>query len=125
MNPAENYILKQAEPFQSIMIHVRTVILSALDHMEEKFSYSLPFFHYKKKPLVYLNILKGCDFVDVAFLRGVELESRFPELSNYNNRKQVRSLQFNSLEEIDDLRLQQILLAAAELADKSRTGRYD
>ena len=122
MNPAEEYILRQPEPYQSVMMHVRSIILRNLDHIEEKYSYSVPFYHYRKKPFVYVNILKGQQFVDVAFVKGAQLESNFPQLQNYNNRKYVRSLQYRSLEDIDELLLIEVLRAAAGITDKSRTG---
>ena len=125
MNPAEDYILRQEEPFQSIMLHVRSVIMRTLDHIDEKYNYSVPFYHYKKKPFVYINILKGQNFVDVAFVRGSQLEAEFPQLQNYKKRKNVRSLQYSSLASIDENNLKQILLAAAEITDKARTGWYD
>ena len=125
MNPAEAYILKQKEPYQSIMMHVRWVILDSLNNVEEKFSYGIPFYHFRKKPLMYLNILKRQDFVDVAFVKGTQLQSQFPELRDYNNRKNVRSLQFNSLEDLDEKLLRKVIYAAAELTDKSRTGWFD
>ncbi|MBT8271351.1 MAG: DUF1801 domain-containing protein [Flavobacteriaceae bacterium] len=125
MNPAEEYIFRQEEPYQSILIHVRSVILSTVNPIEEKFNYSVPFYHYRKKPFIYLNILKGQDFVDVAFVKGVRLEDRFPQLMDYNERKNVRSLQYKSLEDIDENLLREIILAAAELTGKSRTGWFN
>ena len=118
MNPAEAYILKQKEPEQSILMHVRWVILNTLDEIDEKFNYSVPFYHYKKRPFMYLNILKKQDFVDVAFVKGVMLRERFPQLQDYNNRKNVRSLQYRKLEEIDDKILIEVIKAAAELSNR-------
>ena len=123
MNPAEEYIFRQREPHQSIMIHVRSVLLSSLDQIEEKFNFSVPFYHYKKKPFVYLNILRKQDFVDVAFVKGVQLEDEFPHLRNYKNRKTVRSLQYSTLEDVDEQVLRRIILAAAELTDRSLSNR--
>ena len=68
---------------------------------------------------------KGQDFVDVAFVRGVQLEKRFPQLQNYNNRKQVRSMQYKSLEEIDEQLLCDLIVAAAALTDKGLSTRFD
>jgi hypothetical protein len=92
MKPVDSYFLNQKEPFQSIMLYVRSVILKTLPNVTERYSYSIPFYNIEKKPMVYLNILKGTDFVDVAFVQGVLLESHFPILKNHNNRKQVRSI---------------------------------
>ena len=125
MNPVEDYFLRQEEPYRSIMLYVRSVIFQTLDHIDEKYSYSIPFYHYKKKPFMYLNVLKNQDFVDIAFVKGRLLKDDFPQLKDYNNRKNVRSLQFRSLEKLDDDLLKRVLLAAADLDDKSRTGWYD
>ena len=125
MNPAEDYILRQSEPYQSIMLYVRSVILRSLDHIDEKYNYSIPFYHYKKKPFIYLNILKGQKFVDVAFVRGSQLDKDFPALKNYKKRKNVRSLQYASLEDVNEEELITILMAAAQITDKGRTGWYD
>ena len=120
MNPAEDYILRQEEPYQSIMLYVRSVIMRTLTDVEEKYNYSIPFYHYRKKPFCYLNILKRTRHVDVAFVKGSLLQEQFPELSDYNNRKYVRSLQLESLEAIDEALLTEIILAAAALTEKSR-----
>lgn len=115
MNPAEQYILNQREPFQSILLYVREVIKRTLPEVEEKFNFSVPFYHYNKRPLIYLNILKGTDFLDVAFVGGVKLQEDFPELKDYNKRKNVRSLQIKSIEEIDEIRLITLIRSVADL----------
>jgi len=120
MNPAEDYILRQHEPYQSIMMHIRSVIFKTLPNITEKYNYSIPFYHYNKKPFVYLNILKGTKRVDVAFVKGSILKDRFPELKDHNNRKYVRSLQYQSLESIDEFVLVDIIIAASEVSDISR-----
>ncbi|NOY48566.1 MAG: DUF1801 domain-containing protein [Chlorobi bacterium] len=120
MKPVEEYLLNQREPYQSIMLHVRNVILKTLPNVEEKYNYGIPFYHYNKKPLCYMNILKGTNFVDIAFVQGVFLERDFPELKDYNKRKQVRSIQIKSLEEFNELQFVDILKEASILLDKSR-----
>jgi len=113
MNPVELHIYNQEEPYQSIMIYVRDVILKVLPMVEENYSFKIPFFNINKKPMLYLNILKETNFVDVAFVQGIILEEKYPQLKNWNNRKQVRSLQVKSIEEIDELMLTQLLRDAA------------
>lgn len=115
MNPVEQYIYNQNEPYQSIMLYVRSVVLKTIPEIEEKFSYKIPFYSLKKKPLLYLNILKGTNFVDVAFMKGILLEQKYPQLKNYNKRKQVRSIQVQSLEDFDELKFKQILKDAVNL----------
>ena len=120
MNPAENYILNQPEPYRSIMLYIRSVILKTLPNVVEKYNYGIPFYHHNKKLMCYFNILKGTNFVDVAFVQGVFLEEELPVLKNYNKRKQVRSLQYDRLENIDELLLIAVINAVAEITDNSR-----
>ena len=120
MNPIDEYFYSQKEPYQSIMLYIQSVILKILPNVEEKFSYRIPFFNMHKKPMLYLNILKGTNFVDVAFVQGILLEEKYPQLKNHNNRKQVRSLQVKSLEEFDELMFSQLLVDAANHLENSK-----
>jgi len=120
MKPVDNYYFSQLEPFQSIMLYVRSVILKTLPEVEERFSYSIPFYNHNKKPMVYINVLKGTDFVDVAFVQGILLEKDFPILKDYNNRKEVRSIQVKSLEEFDELEFVTLLQAAVNSIKNSK-----
>jgi hypothetical protein len=120
MNPVELYILNKKEPYQSIMLYIREVIFKTLPSVEEKFRYSVPYYTHKNKPMLYLNILKGKKYVDIAFVQGVLLEPDFSQLKNDNNRKQVRSLQVYNLEDFDELMFVALLKNASELLDNSR-----
>ena len=104
------------------MIYLRFTVKKILPEITEKYNYRIPFFIYDNKPLCYMNRLKGTDFVDFAFVRGVNLQIDFPELQNHNNRKQVRSLQIRNLEDFDETRFAALLLAARdELATARRS----
>jgi hypothetical protein len=116
----DQYFLDQKEPFQSIMLYVRAVILNTLPDVTERYSYKIPFYNIGKKPMLYLNILKGKNYVDVAFVHGVFLEKDFPVLKNDNNRKQVRSIQLKSIEDLDQENFEQLLHAAAESVRNSK-----
>ena len=120
MNPTEQYFLSQKEPYQSIMLYVRSVIFKALPEVSEKYKYKIPFYYHNKKPLCYLNILKNTNYVDVAFVQGSFLEERFLILKDDNNRKQVRSIQVKSLEDFDELLFIELLRTAAHLLDNSK-----
>ncbi|TNJ43590.1 DUF1801 domain-containing protein [Tamlana fucoidanivorans] len=120
MKPVDQYFLSQKEPYQSIMLYVRNVILNTLPHVVERYSYKIPFYNIGKKPMVYLNILKGKDYVDVVFVHGVLLENDFPVLKNDNNRKQVRSIQLKAIEDLDQENFEQLLHAAAENTRKGK-----
>ncbi|SDX09663.1 hypothetical protein SAMN05444411_10384 [Lutibacter oricola] len=113
MNPIDEYLYSQKEPYQSIMLYVRSVIHKALPEVEEKFSYKIPFFMHCKKPMIYLNVLKGTNFVDIAFVQGILLEEKYTDLKNYNKRKQVRSIQVKSLENFNEPMFIQLVKDAA------------
>lgn len=120
MKPVDEYFLNQKEPYQSIMLYVRSVILNTLPEAEERYSYKIPFYNIGKKPMVYLNILKGKDYVDVAFVQGILLEEKFPIIKNDNKRKQVRSIQLRTIEDLDQDNFVDLLHAASELLSKSK-----
>lgn len=120
MRPIDNYYFNQQEPYQSIMLYVRSVILKTLPKVEERFSYKIPFYNIGKKPMIYINVLKGTNFVDVAFVQGILLEKEFPVLKDYKNRKQVRSIQLKSIEDLDELEFVELLKAAVISIEKSK-----
>ncbi|TXG38767.1 DUF1801 domain-containing protein [Seonamhaeicola maritimus] len=106
--------MNQTEPYQSIMLYVRDIIQNTLPEVQEKYNYGIPFYHYKGKPFIYLNILKRTNFVDVAFVKGVLMKDQFPQLKDYNNRKNVRSMQYTSIESINQQELSKIINTAAK-----------
>ncbi len=121
MNPVEQHILNQKEPFQSLMLYVRSVIKRTLPEVNEKLSYKIPFYNLAKRPMIYLNVLKGTEFLDVAFAQGFLLQENFPELKDYKNRKNVRSIQIKSIEQLDEQQFVKLLLEASELIKVSKS----
>ncbi|WP_303316227.1 DUF1801 domain-containing protein [Flavivirga abyssicola] len=120
MKPVDEYFFNQKEPFQSIMLYVRSVILNTLPEVEERYSYRIPFYNIGKKPMIYLNILKGKEYVDVAFVQGILLEKQFPVLKNNNKRKQVRSIQLRTIEDLDHENFVELLHEASNSLNKSK-----
>jgi hypothetical protein len=102
------------------MLYVRSVILNTLPEVEERYSYNIPFYNIRKKPMLYFNILKGRHYVDVAFVQGVLLEKQFPVLKNDNKRKRVRSIQLKTLEDLDHEKFIILLHEASKLLTKSK-----
>lgn len=102
------------------MLYVRSVILKSLPDIVEKYNYGIPFYHHNKKPMCYLNILKGTNYVDVAFVQGVFLKEKFPQLKDGSNRKQVRSIKVERLENFDELLFVEILDEASKLLDTNK-----
>ena len=120
MKPVDEYFYRQQEPYQSIMLYVRSVIIRTLPNVIERYSYSIPFYNIGTKPMVYLNILKGKNYVDVAFVHGVVFEKDFPILKNDSNRKQVRSIQLKTIADLDELQFVELLKLAALQAEKNK-----
>jgi len=71
--------------------------------------------------MIYLNVLKGTDFLDIAFVQGFMLQEKFPELKDYKNRKNVRSIQIKSIEELDEQRFIELLIETSELIKISKS----
>lgn len=94
--------------------------MKTLPEVRERYSYKIPFYNIGKKPLLYLNILKGKDYVDVAFVHGVVFEKEFPILKDHNNRKQVRSIQLRRIEDLDELQFVELLKVAAVQTEKNK-----
>lgn len=120
VKPVDAYFLNQGEPYQSIMLYVRSVILNTLPEVQERYSYKIPFYNIGKKPMIYLNVLKGKEYVDVAFVQGILLEKDFPVLKNDNNRKQVRSIQLKQIEDLDHENFVKLLNVAFKELKKSK-----
>ena len=120
MKPIDEYFLNQKEPYQSIMLYVRSVILKTIPEVIERYSYNVPFYNIDKKPMLYLNILKGTQHVDVAFVHGVVFEKDFPILKDHKKRKQVRSIQLKNIEELDEVQFVELLKVAVEQTKKNK-----
>ena len=108
MNPAENYILNQSEPFRSILMHLQAVIEHTISDLDLKYKYRVPFYYVDGKPFCYLNQSKN--YIDLGFWRGNRITKHQQHL--IAGRKVIRSLRYTSLEEINDAILIEILQEA-------------
>lgn len=109
MNPVETYILKQKEPFQSIMLFIRQIIFETLPKVEEKYKWNVPYYYLNGKGICYLNILKNTNFVDLGFAQGFKLTDKQNVLKS-RNRKIVKSIEYPTLESVNVNQLREILL---------------
>ena len=114
MNLVEEYILKQPQHFQDIMLYVIKVVEKELKQSELLFKWGIPYFYYKKKPFCYLapNHKKG--FLDVGFAKGFELKRNQETLVD-EKRNTVKSLRYFSIEEIDNTVLIDVISEAKML----------
>ncbi len=115
MNPAEEYILQQAEPFRSILLHLQSVIELTVPGIDLKYKYKIPFYYIEGRPFCYLNQSK--DYVDLGFWNASHLSVHLEHMTTAG-RKIMRSLRYKSLEEINDEILVEILEDAYTVRDK-------
>lgn len=106
MNPAENYILTQPEPYRSILLHLQLVVEHTIVDVDLNYKYRIPFFYIDGRPFCYMNQSK--DYVDLGFWNAAYLTVH-TELMVKEGRKIMRSLRYKSLEEINDKILIEVL----------------
>ena len=117
MNPIFEYIDRQHEVFQQILLFVREIILSQNEQIEESIKYGVPFYKYQGKMLIYLSVKKKEKNIDIAFVQGVLLQPHFPILENHKTRKQVRSFKIKQLEDLDIYMFEEMLAMACSFLD--------
>ena len=115
MNPAENYILNQKEPFRSILLHLQFVIENTIHGVDLKYKYNIPFYYLEGRPFCYLNQSKN--YVDLRFWNAAHLTVNL-EFMTTAKRKMMKSLRYKNLQEIDDKILIEILKDAFAVKDK-------
>ena len=114
MNPAENYILHQPEPYRFILLHLQVIIEHACDVLELKYKYNIPFYYIKGKPFCYLNANHKKQYIDLGFWKGNQIQI-YQEHLVTENRKMMVSLRYKALEEINDKILIEVLKEAQSL----------
>ena len=120
MNPAEEYILNQPQPFRSMLLHLQSVIVPTIPKVELKYKYRIPFYYVEEKPFCYLNQSK--DYVDVGFWNAKHLTLHLDKMTTAG-RKMMKSLRYKSLEHINDKVLVEVLLDAYAVRNKKFWGK--
>lgn len=115
MNPAEEYILYQPEPYRSILLYLQAAIEGAMPDVELKYKYKLPFYYINGRPYCYLN--QSRDYVDLGFWNAAHLTIHL-ERMNTEGRKMMKSLCYRSLEDIDAIVLKEVLEDAYSVKDR-------
>ncbi len=115
MNPAENYILNQPEPFRSILLHLQLVIEHTIADVDLKYKYRIPFYYINGKPFCYMNQSK--DYVDLGFWSAAHL-TKHVALMVTEKRKVMKSLRYTALEDINDTILIEVLQDAYSVRNK-------
>lgn len=110
MNPAEDYILKKPQPWQSILLELRFIILSISEEVEESYKWHMPFYNVQKQMFCFLNFRKT--YVDLGIPYGIHLKQNTQHLIDGENRKMLRSLRFYTLEDVDHTIVKAVLTDA-------------
>ncbi|MDO6598277.1 DUF1801 domain-containing protein [Oceanihabitans sp. 2_MG-2023] len=119
MNPAEDYIVNQPEPYRAILMHLQAVIEHTLPEAELKYKWRIPCYYINKKPICYLNATHKKAFVDVGFWHSAHISKKYVDYLVSENRKLVKSLRYTALEEVDDAIFVAILEEVYKHKDKS------
>ncbi len=117
MKPAEEYILKQSEPFKTILLHLQVIIETTVPEVELLYKWKVPFYYVGKSPICYLNVTKG--YVDVGFW-GAQYFSKHVEKLVSDKRKYVKSLRYKTPDQIND----QVLIEVLEQAYAFRKEKF-
>jgi hypothetical protein len=116
LNPAEAYILKQSEPYKSILIHLQVLVEHTLSEAELLYKWRIPCYYIGKRPICYLNQSK--DYIDVGFWHSAHLSKKWNAYLITEKRKVVKSLRYKSIEDIDDAIFISILKEVNALKDE-------
>ena len=87
MNPAEAYILKQNEPYRSILLQLQSIIGALAPDGELLYKWRLPFYFANGIPLCFLNQSK--DYVDLGFWHHDKMYKFNEDFVIYVNKKQL------------------------------------
>lgn len=114
MKLSDEYIFRQKEPFQSILLHLVSVVERNLGQSELLFKWGMPYFYFKKRMFCYLYANTKKSYVDIGFARGFQLKNN-QEFLVVENRNTVKSLRYFTLEEIDNTILESVIDEAKKL----------
>jgi hypothetical protein len=114
MKLIDEYIHRQPEKYKFIVLHLISVFERTVPELELLSKWGIPYFYYKKKPFCYLAPNHKKDFVDAGFARGFQLKRNQDYLVG-EKRNTVKSLRYYSLEDIDNVILEDVIREAASL----------
>ena len=114
MRPTDEYIFRQPEKYQSILLHLIRVFEKEIPELVLLFKWGIPYFYFHGKPFCYLAPNHKNGFVDAGFARGYQLKRNQAYLVG-ENRNTVKSLRYSSLESIDNAILIDVIREAQNL----------
>lgn len=114
MRLTDEYIFRQPEKYQSILLHLISVFEREILESELLFKWGIPYFYFRKKPFCYLACNHKKEFVDAGFARGFQLSGNQRYLVD-DKRNTVKSLRYYSLESIKNEILVDVIQEALKL----------
>ena len=114
MRLTDEYIFRQPEKYQSILLHLISRFEREIPELELLFKWGIPYFYFRKRPFCYLSSNQKKGFVDAGFSRGFELK-RNQEYLVDEKRNTVKSLRYYSLESINNEILVDVIQEAIRL----------
>jgi len=114
MKLTDEYIFRQPEKYQAILLHLISVFKREIPDLEMHFKWGMPYLYYKKRMFCYLISNSKRGFVDAGFARGFQLKKNQDCLVD-EKRNTVKSLRYSDLEEIDNAVLEDVIKEAASL----------
>ena len=99
MNPAEAYILSKPEPYRTMLLELQLLVESTVPQVELLYKWHLPFYYLEGKMFCFLNFRKH--FVELSFPKGILLNDTQKMLTAGEGRKNLRSLRYYKVEDID------------------------
>ena len=116
MNPAEEHILKQIEPYKSIMMHLQVLMEYALPPADFLYKWRMPCYYIDNRSICYIPQSK--DYVDVGFWHSAHLSEKRNNYLITENRKVVKSLRYRSVEDVNDIVFMSVLKEIVDLKGK-------
>jgi hypothetical protein len=108
----ENYYLNKAEPNQSFLLALRSIILNQDKDITETQKWGMPCFCYKKKMFCYLWTDKKTNEPYILMVEGKHLN--YPELEE-GDRKRMKVLRINPNQDLPLKTIETILQKALDL----------
>jgi len=114
MKLTDDYIFRQPEKHQTILLHLISVFEREIPELKLLFKWGIPYFYYNKKPFCYFSSNNKKGFVDAGFARGFQLKRNQNFLID-EKRNTVKSLRYFSLESINNTILEDVIREARSL----------
>lgn len=114
MKITDEYIYRQPEKHQAILLHLISVFKRQIPDLEMYFKWGVPYLYYKKRMFCYLASNSNKGFVDAGFARGFQLR-RNQDVLVGDKRNTVKSLRYYELEGIDNVILEDVIQEAVDL----------